>query len=102
LSTVPPLLLASPAHTCHVGLHRHAKGVFVYAVGREDLPLAVRSAAAVAAHRRDDERLRSEIAEYFDGGPHDGRQIGDAATTDSDGDAVSVPQSFGKARGLPL
>ena len=58
-----------------------ADGFFGNAIRLDELPLSFGRAAAVAAHRRHDERLRAEAIQMIDRSGENDRDIGDAAAS---------------------
>ena len=83
---------------------RAADGLLGDAVGLEQLPLSFGGAAAVAAHRRHDERLCAQALEVFDNRPDDRGDIGDAAAAGGNGHALARPDFLAQVqpRKLPV
>ena len=74
----------------HAGPERAAHGRLRDAVVRQDLELALRGGAAVAAHGREDEGLRAECLQMVHHRPDDDRNVGNAATARSYGHRVAA------------
>ena len=64
---------------------------------REDAPLALRSAAAVAAHRRNDERQRADRFEMIHDRLDDEADVRNATAARGDGDGLSGPDAIPEA-----
>ena len=80
---------------------RAADGVLGHAVGLEHRPLAVGGAAAVAAHRRYEERLRAEAAQVGDDGAQHRDDVGDAPAAAGDRDGVAATDPARRGAGRP-
>ena len=76
----------------HRRADRGADGRFGHAEVGEHACLALGGGAAVAAHRRHDERLEAALLQVPDRGRDDLRDVGDAAAADRDRDAGAPAQ----------
>ncbi len=74
----------------HLRFDRYAKGALGDAVLREQFPLAFRSGAAVAAHRRHDERFGAQFSQHVECRAHHHGKVGDAPTADPHRHAVAA------------
>ena len=75
----------------HRRLDRHADERLGDAVAFEKVLLPLGGGAAVAAHRRHEERLRAEFLQIVGRGAKDERDVGDAAAAGRQGDGLARP-----------
>ena len=78
-------------HGFHTGANRAAAKIFRNAVRFDHFALPFRRSAAVAAHRRHDERLRSELFQVRDSRSQNDVNVRDAAAPRRDRDGLAGP-----------
>src|SRR5213076_663561 len=87
-------------HDVHRGADRGADGRLGDAVAVEDVALPLGGAAAVTAHRGNEEGTRPQFFQEVGDGPEDERDVGDAAAARGQRDGVAGADGAAQVQGF--